>query len=125
MFSLKRLSRSFKTAFEGLFFVFNSEPNFRVQVLFGFLAIALAYIFKLRDSEWIVIIAMILMVLVMEILNTALEQFTDLLKPRLNQYVKDVKDIMAAAVLLTSFGAFLIGIIIFWPHFLEIIKSLI
>lgn len=125
MFSLQRLLKSFKTAFEGLVFVFKTEPNFRIQILFAFLALAMAYIFNLRTVEWIVIIVLIMLVLVMEILNTALEQFTDLLKPRLHHYVKDIKDVMAAAVLLTSLGALLIGTIIFWPHIFLLMNGLI
>lgn len=125
MFSLKRLLSSFKTAFEGLFFVFKTEPNFRLQIILGFTAIFLSYIFELRRSEWVIIILLISMVLVMEIFNTALEQFTDLLKPRLHHYVKAVKDVMAAAVFVTSLGALIIGVIIFWPHVVNVINELI
>ncbi len=109
---------------EGLGFVFRNEPNFRLQILFGIVALFLAYIFKIRTSEWIIVILLIIMVLVMEILNTALEQFTDLLKPRLHHYVKAIKDVMAAAVLTMAFGALLVGLIIFWPYFLNIINEL-
>lgn len=124
MFSLKRIFSSFKTAFEGLVFVFRNEPNFRLQILFGIFALFLAYIFKIRTSEWVVVILLIIMVLVMEILNTALEQFTDLLKPRLHHYVKAIKDVMAAAVLTMAFGALLVGIIIFWPYLSTVIQEL-
>jgi diacylglycerol kinase len=56
----------------------------------------------------------------MELLNTALEYFTDLLKPRLHHYVSLIKDIMAAAVLLTALGSAVIGLIIFLPHFIKL-----
>ena len=125
MFSLRRLLASFRTAFEGLVFVFKSEPNFRIQIMFGFLAIFLAYIFELRASEWIIVILLIMLVLVMEILNTALEQFTDLLKPRLHHYVKAVKDVMAAAVFITACGSLVVGFIIFWPHVFVVFNELI
>jgi len=124
MFSFKRLFLSFKTASEGLIFVFRTEQNFRLQILFGFLAILFSYLFDLRTSERIIVILLIMIVLTMEILNTALEQFTDLLKPRLHHYVKTIKDIMAAAVFLTSIGALVVGIIIFWPHFITIVNDL-
>ncbi len=124
MFSLKRLILSFKTAFEGLVFVFKSEPNFRLQILFAIMALFLAYIFQLRTYEWIVVILLIVLVLVMEIFNTALEQFTDLLKPRLHHYVKVIKDIMAASVVITALGALIVGLIIFWPHFFALINEI-
>lgn len=124
MFSLKRLIISFKTAFEGLAFVFRNEPNFRLQIFFGFVALFFGYFFKIRTSEWIVVILLVIMVLVMEILNTAIEQFTDLLKPRLHHYVKAIKDVMASAVLTMAFGALLVGIIIFWPYLSAIMHEL-
>lgn len=124
MFSIKRLLRSFKTAFEGIFFVFKSEPNFRLQILFAILVLALSYVFQIKTYEWIVVILLIIMVLTMEIINTAIEQFTDLLKPRLHHYVKAIKDIMAASVVMTSLGAFIVGLIIFWPHFFALINEI-
>ena len=124
MFSIKRLIISFKTAFEGIFFVFKSEPNFRLQILFSLLALALSYIFQIRTYEWIMVVLLIVMVLTMEILNTAIEQFTDLLKPRLHHYVKAIKDIMAASVVMTAIGAFVVGLIIFWPYFFALINEL-
>jgi diacylglycerol kinase len=125
MFSIKRLLLSFKTAFDGLIFIFKSEPNFRLQIIFAIIALFFACFFHLRTYEWIVVILLIVMVLVMEIFNTALEQFTDLLKPRLHHYVKAIKDIMAASVLLTAIGALIVGLIIFWPYFSNFINDLL
>ena len=65
---------------------------------------------------------LITMVLTMELLNTALEYFTDLLKPRLHQYVESIKDIMAGAVFLTSACAIVVGLLIFVPYFLHFKK---
>ena len=124
MFSIKRLIKSFKTALEGIFFVFKSEPNFRLQTFCAVLVLFLSYIFQIRTYEWIVVILLIIMVLTMEILNTAIELFTDLLKPRLHHYVKAIKDIMAASVVMTAIGAFLVGLIIFWPHFVTLINEI-
>ncbi len=69
--------------------------------------------------ERVILLTVILAVLVLELLNTGIERLIDLLKPRLDDYVKDVKDVMAAAVLLASFFAVVIGIVIFWPHIMR------
>ena len=112
---ISRMSESFKNAGRGLAYVFKKERNFRIQTMAGSFALLLVWFLPLRAWEAI-------MVLTMELLNTALENFTDLFKPRVHPYVGTIKDIMAAAVLVTSFGALIIGIIIFLPHFIEIIK---
>ena len=57
----------------------------------------------------------------MEIANSAVERVTDVLKPRIDGYVKDIKDIMAAAVMLSSLAAVIIGLIILGPPFIELI----
>jgi diacylglycerol kinase (ATP) len=66
--------------------------------------------------EKLIIILVILAVLVAEIFNSAIEKICDLLKPRLEERVGLIKDISAAAVFLTSVGALIIGILLFWPH---------
>ena len=58
----------------------------------------------------------------MEIVNSAVERVTDILKPRIHSYVKEIKDIMAAAVMLSSIGAVLVGLLIFGPHLLAMFQ---
>ena len=76
----------------------------------------MAVFLPLKESEQLLIVVMVFMVLVVELLNTAIERFIDLLKPRLHHYAKTVKDVMAGAVFLTSFCAVIVGLIIFLPY---------
>lgn len=76
----------------------------------------------LRNWEIILVVLLIMLVLIMELLNTAVERVMDLLKPRLHQYVLLIKDVMAGAVLLTSLAALVIGSIIFIPHLVALVK---
>lgn len=120
--SIMRLIKSFTDALRGLKLVFKSEQNFRIQVIAGIFVFVAVFYFRLRAWEAILIILLILLVLLVEILNTAFEYFSDLLKPRLHHYVYVVKDVMAGAVLLTSIAALVIGVIIFLPHFINLFK---
>lgn len=122
MVNLKRFFHSLRDAARGLALVFKTEQNFRLQLLVGTAAVLLALYFRLPVWQVVFVIFLAVMVLTMELLNTALEYFTDLLKPRLHHYVSVIKDIMAAAVLVTSFGALFIGLIIFIPHFIRLLK---
>ena len=116
MIRIGRLFKSFKYAIRGLVKVFKEEQNLRVQVGAGILALLLATYFRIEVSEWCDLIIVICIVLLMEIINSAVERITDVLKPRINTYVKEIKDIMAAAVMLASIFAVIIGTIIFWPY---------
>ncbi|MBP7061150.1 MAG: diacylglycerol kinase [Candidatus Moranbacteria bacterium] len=56
------------------------------------------------------------LVLILELVNTALERVMDILKPRVHPYARVVKDVMAGAVFIASCGAFIVGVIIFTPY---------
>ena len=57
--------------------------------------------------------------LVLELLNGAVERLVDLFKPRMHAYAEQIKDMMAGAVLVSSIGALIVGILVFWPHVAE------
>lgn len=119
MISFSRLLKSFTYAFRGLAKVFREEQNLRIQSVVGIAAIAFGLFLGLSRMEWIAIIIVSMLVFLMEITNSAVERITDLFKPRINTYVKEIKDIMAAAVMLSSIGAVLVGLLIFGPYLIN------
>lgn len=120
MENFKKLFKSFRYAFRGLKYVFKNEQNFQIEVLIGIFIIILMFIFPTRTLEKIALFIVIFAVLVIELINTIFERVVDILKPRVHPYAQLVKDIMAAAVLISSAGAVIVGIIIFWPYFTEL-----
>lgn len=118
--SAKKFLQSFRDAYEGIRYAFDNEHNFRFQLFVALAVLFLTIFLPLRGSELLLVVVMVFMVLVMELLNTAIERFIDLLKPRLHHYAKSVKDLMAGAVFLTSLAALIVGIIIFAPHIVRL-----
>ncbi len=116
MIRISRLLKSFRYAFRGLIKVLREEQNLRVQSFVALIAVFIGVFYHLVLWEWCIILIMIMIVFLMEIVNSAVERVTDVLKPRINTYVKEIKDIMAAAVMLASFFAVIVGLIIFIPH---------
>ena len=116
MINIKRLAKSFKYAFQGLVKTFREEQNLKLQTGIALLAVILAIFFRISRLEWCFLVFTIGLVILMEIANSAVERITDVLKPRINSYVKEIKDIMAAAVMLSSIVAIIIGLIIFFPY---------
>jgi len=117
MINLRRLVKSFKYAFRGLWKILKEEQNLRFQFFSAFLVVVLSVYFKITRIEWIILILVIGLVFLMETANSAVERITDVLKPRINNYVKEIKDIMAGAVMIASIMSVLIGILIFFPYF--------
>jgi diacylglycerol kinase len=112
--------KSVSYAWRGICYVFRHEQNFRVQVAVGIFVSLAAYWFPLSRIELLLVFGLIMGVLILEILNSVIEKFVDIVKPRLTYQVKIVKDMMAASVLIASIGAAIIGCIIFIPHIIEL-----
>ena len=118
--SPKRLFKSFKYALRGFGHLWRSEQNFRIQIIAGVLAIAAAWSFPLEVWQRITIVLLVSMVLILEIINSVIERLVDVLKSRIHPSVRDMKDMMAAAVLLSSFVALVIGGIILYPYIVQL-----
>ena len=120
MISTKRLTNSFKFAFKGFFYALKNEQNFRIFVIIGVFVIVFMFVFQVQTWEKIVLIALAAALMVLELINTIFEKIVDILKPRIHSYVKVIKDMMAAAVLISSIGAAIIGLLIFVPYILAL-----
>ncbi len=116
MSSLFRFFRSARHATHGIFSVYRTEQNFRIQCVIGLFANTLALVLPLTWDRRLLILIVSASVLVLELLNSAIERLLDLLKPRLNEYAGEVKDVMAGAVLIASLSSVAVGICIFWPY---------
>lgn len=119
--NIKQLLKSFKDAGRGVRYVFKHEQNFRIQIIVGVLVIVLAFLFEVSRSELLLLLLLVVSVLVLELINSAVEKFADVLKPRLSFQIEVIKDIMAAVVLIASLGATFIGMIIFWPYLFDFV----
>lgn len=115
-----RFKRSLHHALDGIKYALLHERNFRIEILVAFLVIFLIFFFKVKNWEAILLILMIMWVLIFELVNTVLERVVDILKPRIHPYARLIKDLMAAAVLITSVVSVIVGIIIFYPYVREL-----
>jgi diacylglycerol kinase len=109
------LFKSFKFAFDGIKTEFKKGRNFRIQILLGFLAIAFGIILKITLPEWLSLILVIASVLILELVNTAVESIVDMISPEIQEKAKIAKDVSAGAVLVASIAALFIGAVLFIP----------
>jgi diacylglycerol kinase len=116
MLNPKRLTKSFHYSIKGLSKTFRDEPNLKIQSIIAIIVITLGCFLNIEKWEWIMIIFAIGLVIIAELVNSAVERITDVLKPRINGYVKEIKDIMAAAVFVSALIAVIVGLIIFVPY---------
>ena len=117
MSKLKKIIHSFESAWRGVATVFHSERNFRLQILAALVVVVAGFFFQLKIWEWLILIFLILLVLLLEMLNTVFERLVDMLKPRIHLFVYDIKNITAGMVLITAISAIIIGVMIFGSRF--------
>lgn len=117
---MRKHTVSFKHAFDGVVYVFKTQPNFRFHTMAGIFVLVCAWWFGIDRSELIILLFTMMLVLVAEMLNTSIEAMTDLISTQRHPYAKISKDVAAGMVLLTAVVAVVVGGIIFTPY---IIKS--
>lgn len=105
--SLRRWWRSAGFAWAGVQYSYRTQPNFRIETWAAMLALSLAL--WLRAALAPVALACAL-VLALELVNTALEAVVNLVSPERHPLAKVAKDAAAAAVLLASLGALIVGL---------------
>lgn len=120
---MKRFARSVVHASRGVWYAGQTEKNFQLEIIAASLVVALMYLLKVTHEEKAILILVIAGVLVLELINTAIERVVDMLKPRVHPYARIAKDTMAAAVLISSLGAVAVGFIIFSPYLLVIFQK--
>lgn len=110
--------KSFSYALNGLRTVFKEENNFRLEVIAGIIVVFSMFYFDFSFFENVILVIVMILVLGAEIINTAIEDLCNKIEPNQDPIIGKVKDTMSAFVLLTSIGAFIIGVLVFYEHFI-------
>lgn len=109
-------------AFNGLKILWKEEHNFRIHIFATVLAIIAGFIFKISSFEWLAILLAIGLVLTAEIINSSIENLADFVSPKKHNQMKKIKDLSAAAVLVSAILALIVGVIIFLPKIFALIS---
>ncbi|RYG19527.1 MAG: diacylglycerol kinase family protein [Chitinophagaceae bacterium] len=112
---MQKFFRGFKFAANGLIYAVKTQLNVRVQLFVVVLIVAAGFLFKISSLEWLAVVICIGVVLLAELMNTAIETLVDLVSPEFNPKAGLVKDIAAGAVLIVALMAFAVALIIFVP----------
>ena len=113
------LPSSFRYAAQGLIYSFKSQRNFRIHIFIGILVFGLGLWLELSFSNLAVLVLTVTAVLVLELLNTAIEAVVDLaIGRRFHTLARIAKDCSAAAVLVASISSLLIAALLLLPPLL-------
>ena len=113
---------SVKHAMDGIEYTMSHERNFTIEMIFAIMVCLASIYFKVSTTEWAILLITIAIVLALEIMNTAIERCVDLVTKEYKELAKIAKDTSAGAVFVMSLFSVAIGICIFLPKIINLIK---
>ncbi len=113
--SFKRFLNSVKYSIEGLNHAYKNEQSLWLHGGGVFLAVILGIVLKINFYEWAVIIVAFVVVLAIELLNTAIEAVVDLVTKEIHPLAKIAKDCGSAAAFVSGVASAVICLVIFLP----------
>ncbi|MBQ4915429.1 diacylglycerol kinase family protein [Maribacter sp. MMG018] len=102
-------------ALRGALLLIRTEASIKIQIFIAIVMTAAGFYFEISNTEWILQIFAIAMVLGIEGMNTAVEKISDYVQPDFDTKIGFIKDISAGAVMLVSIASSIIGCIIYFP----------
>jgi len=117
--------KSFTFAFEGIVYVLRTQRNMKIHFAIALLVMTGSLFFDLERTELIAILLAIAFVLVMEMVNTAVEAAIDTFGTAFDPMAKIAKDVAAGAVLIAAMNALAVAYLIFFDRINEPSRSLI
>lgn len=108
------LINSFKCAFKGIAFVVQHERNMRIHMVFVLYVAFFSAFYDFSKTEIAVLVITCALVMILEILNTAIEVIVDKVSPKYSPLARVAKDAAAGAVLLSAVMAVIVGAVLFF-----------
>ena len=105
--------KSVFNAISGLIWILRNERNFQIEIFALLINLFLIVFLKLSTIDSALILIVCFAVLSLEIINTAIEKICDIIQPNIDERIKIIKDISAGAVLLSTFAAAIVGILVY------------
>ncbi|HNC23048.1 MAG TPA: diacylglycerol kinase [Opitutaceae bacterium] len=106
---------SVRYAIEGFFAAVRHEPSFREDLIFAILLLPIAIKLPVNAVSTALMIASLILILIVELLNSAIEWIIDYLRPEQHPLAKRIKDMASAAVFLSYINCIAVWAILLWP----------
>jgi len=114
--------RSFGNATLGITYLVRTQRNFRIHLLIAAAVAAAGLVLGLGATEWAVLAVTVALVIMTEALNTGIELAVTLASPERRPEAKAAKDIAAGAVLVSAIAAVMVGLALFGPRLVAVIR---
>lgn len=109
----RKFIESFNNAVEGFIFALKTQRNMRIHFLLAVFFILLGIYLNFDGIEISVLVITITLVLVTEMINTAVELMVNVMTSHFHPAARMIKDVSAGAVLVASINAAIVGYVLF------------
>ena len=113
---IEQLKKKFSYAYQGIVHGIKVDTSIRMQCSFALLAIIVSLVLRFTVEEFAIVLGFCALILGLEFTNSSIERIMNLEEPEISRSVKHIKDMSAAAVLVASFFALVVGLMFVCRH---------
>lgn len=110
----KNFIESWKKAFGGIWYAVKTQRNLKIQLVIAVIVIVASIYFKVNITEAMFLTFATMLVIITEVINTAIEEVVNLCTDKFHPIAKIAKDVSAGAVVLSALNAVIIAIFVFY-----------
>lgn len=107
---------SFNYAVSGIILALKTEKHMRIHYATAISVILLSLFFDFSRTEFLLLLFAICLVIIAEMINTALERVVDLITEDYHPLARLVKDVSAGAVLIAAINSVIVGYLLFFDR---------
>lgn len=114
--SFRNFIASVRFSIDGFLAAIKHEPSFREDLLFAACLVPFAIILPINAVSTALMIASLILILIVELLNSAIEWVIDYVRPEQHPLAKRIKDMACAAVFLSYINCITVWVVLLWPE---------
>lgn len=111
-----------RCARKGIVYALRTQKNLKIHICFALAAVALGFALSVSEAGWLAIILCIMLVMALEVVNTAIESVVDMASPEWDELAMRAKDCAAGAVYVAAIGSLVVAAVVYIPRIVDIVS---
>ena len=115
---IKRFIASIRNSLNGLIYAYLNEQSLTLHVVATIFVLGSGFYFGISKMQWAILVVVMAIIIIAELLNTAIEAVVDLVTDEYHPLAKVAKDCASAAAFVASLLALGLYLYVFIPKFM-------